>query len=82
MRFAVIEGLVDEGSEAEFYVNRSGETDKHAIRLDSTELYELPGAKDLPSDTLIVLRKLGTGANKSTKIAYENALEIIKNIVN
>ncbi|MBQ8688979.1 MAG: hypothetical protein IJ515_01280 [Clostridia bacterium] len=82
MRFVVIEGLVEDGSEVEFYVNKSGVTDKHAIRLASTELYELPGVKDLPEDTLIVLRKLGTGANKSTERAYENAQDIIRNIAN
>ena len=76
-RFVDLAGIPADGSDVEFY----GE-DTCAIYLKSTEFYKMPGICDLPEDTLIVVRKLGIGANKSTKRAYEAALEIAENIIN
>ena len=76
-RFVDLSGIPDGDSTVEFYGD-----DTCAIYLKSTEFYKMPGIRDLPEDTLIVVRKLGIGANKSTKRAYEAALEIAENIIN
>ena len=76
-RFVDLAVMPDEDSEVEFY----GE-DTCAIYLKSTEFYKMPGICDLPDDTLIVVRRLGVGTNRSTKRAYEAALEIAKEIIN
>ena len=76
-RFVDLSGVPGEDSAVEFYGD-----DTCAIYLKSTEFYKMPGICDLPEDTLIVVRKLGIGSNKSTKRAYNAALEIAKNIIN
>ena len=76
-RFVDLASMPDGDSTAEFY----GE-DTCAIYLKSTEFYKMPGICDLPEDTLIVVRRLGIGANKGTKRAYETALDTAKEIIN
>ncbi len=76
-RFVDLSAMPDGDSNAEFY----GE-DTCAIYLKSTEFYKMPGICDLPEDTLIVVRRLGIGANKGTKKAYEAALDSAKEIIN
>ena len=76
-RFVDLSVMPGENSDVEFY----GE-DTCAVYLKSTEFYKMPGICDLPEDTLVVVRRLGVGANKSTKRAYEAALEIAKEIIN
>lgn len=76
-RFIDLTAMPDGDSTAEFY----GE-DTCAVYLKSTEFYKMPGICDLPEDTLIVVRRLGIGANKSTKRAYETALDMAKEIIN
>ncbi len=76
-RFVDLGSMPDADSTAEFY----GE-DTCAVYLKSTEFYKMPGICDLPEDTLIVVRRLGVGTNKSTKQAYEVALDMAKEIIN
>ncbi len=76
-RFVDLAAMPDKNSTVEFY----GE-DTCAIYLKSTEFYKMPGICDLPEDTLIVVRRLGIGANKGTKRAYETALDTVKEIIN
>ena len=76
-RFVDLAAMPDADSTAEFY----GE-DTCAVYLKSTEFYKMPGICDLPEDTLIVVRRLGIGANKPTKRAYETALDMAKEIIN
>lgn len=76
-RFIDLAAMPDGDSTAEFY----GE-DTCAVYLKSTEFYKMPGICDLPEDTLIVVRRLGIGANKGTKKAYETALDTAKEIIN
>ncbi len=76
-RFVDLAAMPGGDSTAEFY----GE-DTCAIYLKSTEFYKMPGICDLPEDTLIVVRRLGIGNNKSTKRAYETALNVAKEIIN
>ena len=76
-RFVDLAAMPDADSTAEFY----GE-DTCAVYLKSTEFYKMPGICDLPEDTLVVVRRLGIGANKSTKRAYETALDMAKEIIN
>ena len=75
-RFVPLDSLVPEGDEVSYYGD-----DTCAIYLSSTAFYSLPGVKELPDDTVIVLRRLGVGTNDSTERSYENSIEVIKNIL-
>ena len=76
-RFVDLASMPEGDTEVEFY----GE-DTCAVYLKSTEFYKMPGICDLPEDTLVVVRRLGVGTNKSTKRAYEAALNFAKEIIN
>ena len=75
-RFMPLDSLVPEGKEVSYCGDGT-----YAIYLSSTAFYDLPGVKNLPSDTVIVLRRLGVGTNKSTEKSYENSIKVIKNIL-
>jgi hypothetical protein len=76
-RFVDLSAMPEGDTAVEFY----GE-DTCAVYLKSTEFYKMPGICDLPEDTLVVVRRLGIGANKGTKRAYESALDFAKEIIN
>ena len=76
-RFVDLSAMPEGDTAVEFY----GE-DTCAVYLKSTEFYKMPGICDLPEDTLVVVRRLGVGNNKSTKRAYEAALDFAKEIIN
>lgn len=76
-RFVDLSAMPEGDTTVEFY----GE-DTCAVYLKSTEFYKMPGICDLPEDTLVVVRRLGIGANKGTKRAYESALDFAKEIIN
>lgn len=75
-RFMPLDSLVPNGTK----VSYCGD-DTCAIYLSSTAFYSLPGIKELPEDTVIVLRRLGVGANDSAEESYENSIKVIKNIL-
>ena len=76
-RFVDLSAMPEGDTAVEFYGD-----DTCAVYLKSTEFYKMPGICDLPEDTLVVVRRLGIGANKSTKRAYESALDFAKEIIN
>ncbi len=76
-RFVDLSAMPEGDTAVEFY----GE-DTCAVYLKSTEFYKMPGICNLPEDTLVVVRRLGVGNNKSTKQAYEAALDFAKEIIN
>ena len=77
--FCEVEGYIKEGSDAKKY-------DDCAIYLSSTEYYSLPGIKELPSDTLIVLRRVSAVSShfdkKGNEQAFKNAEIMFEKIIN
>ena len=79
--FASLEQYVEEGTTVSYY---DGGADKCAVYLKSTALARLDGVKDLPQDTVIVLRALSEVSSKSEENTehYYRAIEYIKNMLN